>query len=252
MLCSETIAFRTTKMKFTISICAYNRPNYLQRVLERLLQAQSFCHEFDASVHLGIDPNGDRFDEVLSVARSFPFVKDVIVWPEHHGVSNAPRQLLQYVFTEVCSDFNLHLEDDTLLSPDALRLCLYFATNPRRYWLLSLHARSNDLAIDRRAILPRQDFGVWGWAAFRSTWTAYIAPFWNHLRDIPHGWDYSLTDTMQKYGLTAACPALSRVHNIGREGGAHQTSEGYDQEMAGLVHAGLMQMCEVKDFYYAL
>jgi hypothetical protein len=52
------------------------------------------------------------------------------------------------------------------------------------------------------------------------------------------GYDWSASYMMHKHGLWALEPALSRVRNIGREHGVHQTPEGYDVEMAGLVCAG--------------
>jgi hypothetical protein len=55
---------------------------------------------------------------------------------------------------------------------------------------------------------------------------------------------------VQKYKLKVLSPSLSRVSNIGREGGAHQTPEGWDAEMEGLVCAGPNHILqEIGDWY---
>ena len=176
---------------------------------------------------------------------------EVVYWPEHLGVTEHPRRLLQYVFIERGSSFNLHLEDDTVLAPDAIRLVEWFRAHmPEPAHILSLHSRSTDNAyLAPSLVMPRPDFGVWGWATTSYVARKYILPWWNHRRTEPLGWDYSLTGVIERYSLKVLSPALSRVANIGREGGAHQTPEGWDLEMEGLVCAGPDQMQEIGDFH---
>ena len=175
---------------------------------------------------------------------------EVVYWPEHLGVTEHPRRLLQYAFIERGSSFNLHLEDDTVLAPDAIRLVEWFRSLiPDPAHILSLHSRSTSLDCDPALVEPRDDFGVWGWACGSYVARKYILPWWNHRRTEPLGWDHSLTGVVEMYGLKVVSPALSRVENIGREGGAHQTPEGWDLEMEGMVCAGPDQMREIGDFH---
>jgi Glycosyltransferase like family 2 len=245
-------------MKRTITVAAWRRPKYLLQVLESLDVALRLCPEYSpAQITIGIDHSGSQEqDEVNDVAKwltyRYPNVK-IINWLDHLGVSEAPRRLLQYTFTELKSDFNLHLEDDTVLSPDALRLvCWYSAdcyfTEHAYFPFLCLHSRSTEITTDPSALTIRQDFGVWGWACHTMSWRTWIAPYWNHKRERPIGWDYSLSHTMNYYRLPAISPALSRVRNIGREGGVYQTPEGWYEEQRGLVTAGRCQEREIKDF----
>ena len=79
----------------TITIAAYRRPEYLQQVLDSLAEALKFCPEFKAdSIILGIDPGGDVFENYMD----WPPLLEIIRWPEHLGVNEHPRRLLQYAF----------------------------------------------------------------------------------------------------------------------------------------------------------
>ena len=230
----------------TITICAYNRPDYLDQVLESLYVALRLCPEFQVErIFIGVDQGG------ITNPIEFPgYNLEVVYWSEHLGVTEHPRRLLQYVFVERGSNFNLHLEDDTVVAPDAIRLVEWFRsrlTDPAH--ILSLHSRSTSLDCNPALVEPRSDFGVWGWATTQYVARRYILPWWNHRRTEPLGWDHSLTGVVEMYGLKVVSPLLSRVENIGREGGAHQTPEGWDTEMEGLVCAGPDQMQEIGDFH---
>lgn len=254
----------------TITVCAYNRPEYLQEVLLSLHTAMHLCSDFVSEVVIGIDPGGGREREVRDMVAVWQNVYGChmrqILWPEHLGVSEHPRRLLQYTFNELSSDFNLHLEDDTVLSPDALRLCewyrsfntskglLPYGPHIMRRWnahaWLCLHSASREgIKYDPALVVGREDFGVWGWACFKYAWENWMAPYWNHRREQPLGWDWSMTTTMQELGLYALQPALSRVRNIGREGGCHQTPEGYDRDFAGSLCADSTTLVKMEDFH---
>ena len=229
----------------TITICAYNRPEYLQQVLESLHVALRLCPEFQVErIFIGVDHGG-----LTTPVKFDGYNLEVVYWPEHLGVTEHPRRLLQYVFIERGSSFNLHLEDDTVPAPDAIRLVEWFRSLiPDPAHILSLHSRSTHYC-NPKGVITRPDFGVWGWATTSYVARKYILPWWNHRRTEPLGWDHSLTGVIERYSLKVLSPALSRVENIGREGGAHQTPEGWDTEMEGLVCAGPDQMQEIGDFH---
>jgi len=226
----------------TITIAAYRRPEYLQQVLESLTEAERYCPEFKPDhIIIGIDSGTG-----LEVHADESDI-EVIYWPEHLGVNEHPRRLLQYAFMELGSDFNLHLEDDTVLSPDALRLAMWFQRTPTPAITLSLYSPSKAVA-ENEVVRYRQDFGAWGWCCTRAVWLRLLAPYWNYKRDLPIGWDWSISKLMAEKGLRAIEPALSRVRNIGREKGTYQTPEGYDRDFAGQTWAGIEHMQEIGDF----
>ena len=250
----------------TITIAAYNRPEYLRTVLASLGTALAVSGDFGraARIVIGIDHGGDRGLEVQVVALQFTEIAkvfghlepEVIVWPEHLGVSEHPRRLLQYVFTELKSQFNTHLEDDTVLSPDALNLAawyqrsayvIYASGHVDKVVCMSLHSRSTSHQMPR-TIRFRPDFGVWGWCCSYISWWLWFSHYWNSKRTGKTGYDWSASHMLHKYGLWTLEPALSRVRNIGREHGVHQTPEGHDLEMAGLVCAGPEYVHQVEEF----
>jgi hypothetical protein len=247
----------------TITVAAYNRPEYLRTVLRSLVVALAASVEFGRATRIviGIDPGGGRnlevqavalqFYEVIRIATDARIPVEVIVWPEHLGVSEHPRRLLQYVFTELRSQFNIHLEDDTVLSPDALNLAAWYAhgsyAQSHEVVCMSLHSRSTGYDFTRTVRL-RPDFGVWGWCCTYLAWWLWLSHYWNSKRTGMLGYDWSASHMMYRHGLWALEPALSRVRNIGREHGVHQTPGGYDAEMAGLVWAGEAEIRTVESF----
>jgi hypothetical protein len=249
----------------TITVCAYNRPDYLRIVLTSLLTALRECPEMQqAKIVIGVDPGGDRQAEVVDQISDFRDIfqieerkaPELIVWPKHLGVSEHPRRLLQYVFMEMRSEFNVHLEDDTVLSPDALRLAWWYWQRARHEYIIqpiamnrvlcmSLHSRScEENKTVPAAVRFRSDFCPWGWCCTYLAWWLWFSHYWNFKRSLPAGFDWSASLMMRKHDLWALEPALSRVHNIGREGGEHQTPEGYDRDMQGLVWAAAVHNAE--------
>jgi len=236
-------------MKRTITVAAYRRPEYLRQVLDSLAVALRNCPEWpDANVLVSIDPGADSA-RVYDIACSFRW--PVILWQEHMGVNEHPRRLLQVAFNELNSEFNLHLEDDTVLSPDAIRLAYWYSEqrHAESDLGLCLYAHSLDLAaVDPAALYRSPDFSAWGWGCTNYKWLRYLAPYWNHKRSLPIGWDWSISDTMRAFNLRIVAPELSRVKNIGRENGQYQTPEGYDRDFAGHVAAGYNEAREITDF----
>ena len=245
-------------MRRTITIAAYRRPDYLEQVLRSLRQALLACPEYHPyRIVIGIDPGADCQSDIETAAARMKFSYrhvEVITWPEHLGVNEHPRRLLQYVFTEIYSMFNVHIEDDTVLSPDALRLAVWFhdrsisdVIGERNVLGVSLHNPSRDYDHTDR-VYHTDSFGVWGWGCTEWSWRKWLSPLWNHKRNFPIGWDWSISATMQKYRLKCLAPSLSRVHNIGRERGQYQTPEGHDRDFAGQVWAREQDMQLVSQF----
>lgn len=201
----------------TISMTAYKRPAYEREVLLSLEKAKRpgwgwfrmNRDSFDCE-RLGVDAN-----TLKAVSRAF----------------------------EAGSDFNLHIEDDTVLSPDAIDLCDWFYSSPQRddYVLLSLHSMSHEDAFARPlALYEAARFCPWGWAITRAMWERWILPEWGGKHRVdPKGWDWSVDLTVQRHGLKVLKPSLSRTRNIGRDGGTYETPGHWDEWTKGLtVSAG--------------
>jgi len=233
-------------MRNTITIAAFRRPDYLKQVLDSLTVALRFCPEFSPHVIVvGVDQfaDGSRREDVLDVIREFGHQRlEVIEWNERLGINEHPRRLCMYAFSKLESDFNLHLEDDTVLSPDALSLAQWFFDGHSARRVLNLYSPS--LTYDSPDELRLgSGFHAWGWGCNFNVWEK-LSLHWNHRISYPIGWDWSVTDTMDLYGFATVHPVLSRVRNIGRLNGWHQTPEGYDRDFAGQVAAGNWDACK--------
>jgi hypothetical protein len=213
----------------SISMTAYRRPEYEQQVMDSL--DSQLTREWQYTV--------------LS--------RDHVAAVDHRGCDANTLRAIQQAFA-YGSDFNLHIEDDTVLSPDALDLCDWFYRLPERddYVLLNLLAHSkpcrhcdgnfrivpDDLCPYCRPldVLESSRFNSWGWAITRGMWEKWLLPEWNAKnRTHPMGWDWSVGLTIQRHGLKTLHPALSRVKNIGRENGTYETPEHWDSWAKGLV-----------------
>lgn len=108
------------RLKFVLSVVAYNRPNYFKQVLEAI----SECYGIEKyTIFLFIEPSEVK-DELYLIADSFReemcsqcnviILKNPILFGFPHNI----RQALEVGFTQ--SDFVILIEDDIILSPDAL------------------------------------------------------------------------------------------------------------------------------------
>ena len=198
----------------TISMTAWRRPDYERQVVNSIGEA--------------LRPDWRWFQKFT----------DAPAGPQNRGVDANTLYALQAAFA-AGSDFNLHVEDDTVLSPDALDLCDWFYEHPERdnYAMLVLHwmSRSVEKPLD---VLEDARFCPWGWAITRGMWERYFLPEWGGKHRVdPKGWDWSMSLTLQRHGLKVLRPSLSRTRNIGREGGTYETPEHWDSWATDLVHS---------------
>jgi hypothetical protein len=158
--------------------------------------------------------------------------------PNNFGVDANTLRAIKAAFDNG-SAFNLHVEDDTVLSPDALDLCDWFfdLDERSRYAMLCLHSYSKDLS-QPLAIVEDARFCPWGWAITRAMWYGWVEPEWMGKHRVhPMGWDWSVGLTLQRHGLKVLRPVLSRVRNIGRDNGTYETPEHWDEWAKDLVHS---------------
>ena len=236
-------------MNKTITIAAYNRPDNLQLLVDSLFEQQADLDDW--KLHIRIDEGGDNFGDVLTVAEEVDFVDTEIHWADsNEGINSNTYWLMNHVFDREGAIYNLYLEDDLVLSPDALDVANWYIENEARLLALpglddigalclcKLHSEIKDInAID---LLFSRNFAGWGFLMSNRQWWAYGKPAWT-TSEVLFGysgmWDNSVAKYIRRrskrtYNLF---PLLSRVTNTGREG-MHFTPETYDNLMAGHVY----------------
>ena len=210
----------------TITIVPYNRPHYLRKVLESIRSNDTSGWH----LHIGVEPEND---EVIAVCQNVNFMPvSVTINDRILGVHCNNFNAYNHVFDNG-SDFNVALEDDTVLAPDALDLANWFYTGyaASDYALMKLCPISKTL--DRPLdVTECTDFAPWGWCVTRDKYTRHIKPNWTC---DTRGWDFSVWSTMCKYRLKALTPLVARSTTIGRLGGANYTPELFDEHFSGVV-----------------
>src|SRR5258708_4029596 len=125
----------------TITLTAFNRPTYTQEVLQSLR-----CNNTTGYVlFIAVEPGCDRTIEICRAVDFMPV--EVIVNPSRLGINHNNKNIYETVFN--CGrQWNLAIEDDTPLSPDALELAEWFRTLPRSadYLLLNLFSENGNIA----------------------------------------------------------------------------------------------------------
>lgn len=221
----------------TITLVAYKRPGYTEDSLLFLSNCRGL-EQFNR-LDLFIDPGDDAVAEVCRswIAR-MPIQTEVHVNEERLGVAGNPYRAYSTVFDQLGSDFNVAIEDDALLSPDALELALWFLENhcgpEGRYQFLSLcdhyqyrgpGRNLNDLPEDPALLAETSNISApFAWCLPKRSWP-FIKRHWNKNRLSIPGWDWSIKFAMRMEGAVALTPVLSRCRNIGRFDGMHENSE---------------------------
>lgn len=137
------------------------------------------------------------------------------------GVRVNPYQVLLDAFL-AGSQFNVYLEDDLILAPDAFFLADWFRKNARPD-MLCLNFLNYESRADHPAalVLRTAAFNALGLCMTRSAWEAHFQPQW--FRDEPGnpstGWDWSIhRHLLVDSALFTVQPLLSRSNHTGRYG----------------------------------
>lgn len=198
----------------TISIVLYNRPDYTKQVL----QALDNCIGIDQYyISIFIEPG---CQEVIDIANQFN--SDVLKVNEKR--LGCPLNTLQSIEASFASgsEYNIHIEDDTVLSRDAL---LYFEwakkyESDKSVWTVTAYNRDYDCGDNPEMVMRRQWFTCWGWATWKDRWQEMKGKWGQYYRF--GGWGRSVLQMRKdRYEIF---PCLSRCQNIGAENGLHVRS----------------------------
>ena len=224
-------------IKNVIVVSTCRRPFHTRLCLESICRAQRWTAQPWADhIYVGIPANADAgvVAEFVSVAKRNPDVP-LQMWMEPDHIRNAheaSKWLLDTAFIQYGSAIALYVEDDAVLSPDALVLCefakrqngvigvcLYHETIPEQY------ERENRKP-DPRLIHLSNGLNTCGGTAFlRKTYLETLSPNWNCKQVEPRGFDYSAHYLMYVHSLFMLYPDLSRSMNIGFTAGSIAPAE---------------------------
>lgn len=228
-------------MKKTIAVAAYNRPGLLAKMLASL---KGQIHPLgDYELRIGVDAGGSHFEEVVRVARSVDFMRVDVSYPKRNlGCIKNTYKLMVRVFEGEGANWVVYLEDDFVLSPDALNLVEWYIAHSEElkategvedigaYCLCRLRESGPPDGI----YLSRAFVG-WGFLMDAHQWRTYAKPAWCNAKQLwgyERMWDNSVADYIRTCGATVhnAFPELSRITNTGRTG-THFTAKKHDELM---------------------
>jgi len=211
----------------TITLVACSRLDYLKSTVESLKNNNLAGY----TLFIGVEPLNA---EVISYCRQLNFMPtELTVNSSQLGVAGNPLATITRAF-ESGSEFNVALEDDLLLSPDALDLANWFLELPQNpdYFCLNLFHYGSNPELPSE-IVESNHFAPLGWAATAKMWRDFIQPSWLSDR---RGWDFSVNQVLLKeQKLKLLRPNLARANHLGREGGVHCSPEFHDQVFSKLV-----------------
>ncbi len=214
-----------------VSLTAYNRPDYLRKVVHALIDAESFLEE-PLHVVARVEPS-KHSDAIM----------DMLDREGWHALVNETRKgLQQNTWAVLCDawayaaeesdDFVLHLEDDFVISPDGLRLAAWMRDKYRHSGKLFTGLGGTRMGGDPSEIRSCSAFSCAAWGTWQSVWEKLMKPTWPHGKGIikegvPAEWAYFVDDAKLMRGEhLQVVPVLGRVTHIGIEG-THSTEAHY-------------------------
>lgn len=220
-----------------IVLTAYNRPDYTRQVLESVAKAVNEDDPQKWSMLIVVDQDaGDTQYETWQECSKFGH-GEVIVPPTHLGVNKMRAYAGNQAILRGAKNL-VHIEDDTVLSADALVLASWWFALPetRRSRWLNLFSRSTPEKIAAGPEDPgwgevHQDhlFCPWGWCCTAENFLNFQRHFTGD-----GTWDTCLHHWLRLSRQNGDAPEWSRVSNIGALNGTHYTPETHAAEFASL------------------
>jgi hypothetical protein len=199
-----------------ITTCQFRRPEYTRQVLEALRGCVGI-EEYTILAH--IEP-GD--EEVHALIRAIDFAECRRVEnPYVQDVSLNTENALRHGF--LMADYVIHIEDDIVCAPDALRYYEWcrerYRDDPRVFSVTGYNRRSTPAPPEEsHTVRLRQWFHPWGVATWKDRWERFQGQLFGCRAD---PWAVYLNKTYCSGGSPPQChevyPELSRSQNIGLE-----------------------------------
>ena len=234
----------------TISLLLHRRPELFEAGIAALIE----CQDLDKFDHLVISVDASEGTEsghcaalakgVGQMLASEKIISCSVLERDNNlGVAKHPLAVMDLVFGELGSQLNVALEDDALVKPDLLRMCLWWEANrelesPDSMLICGCNHKvrpEHPDFVDDPSLLCEASgtTSPFCWATTPDNW-AKMRECWNFKVVPPTGFDWSLTLAMRINRKIALHPMVSRCQNVGREKGVHDTHETFDSMQLGL------------------
>lgn len=224
----------------TITFPVGYRPNYLKQFLDCLSKQNLDGYTIIASAenHFGCINTLKDCGLPITILRK----PNSSGRKSHSGARDNMYNVLSYAFKNG-SDFNVHLEDDFILSPDALDLANWYYDNykdaPMTYMCYGLF-NWGSTGTDYNGLVEAPTFHGLGWCAFKENWDACYDKAWYddalaRKYAKAYGWDWAVEGYFKEYKCKSILPSVSRTYHVGRIDGTCCTVDFFDKTYVGLV-----------------
>jgi hypothetical protein len=208
----------------SISLTCFRRLDFLQTVVNSLLSSNM------EDISIKLFASVDYFnDDCVSYLRSLNIDKIITLNKPPIGCNHNTLLAIDQAINSNYSNYVLHLEDDTVLTKDALQYCKYaFEKYKDAESVRSITAYNKTDNIDENEIystIEQTFFCAWGcgfwthkWTDIKNNWIKYLSP-----RNGGMSWDTHLNKTLFAKGpkYIQIKPNISRIQNIGATNGTY-------------------------------
>ncbi len=228
-------------MKINIAISAYNRPEYSQRSIAAIFGAKGFTpQKYRIFCAMDCYADGSFNQDVYNIYQFFGVIPDVA--EQKRGCNYNVRRALELAW-EDNPDFVLMIEDDIIISDDALQYIEWAAEkykNDHSVWTIGLWKSKSGWDYDKplaKSILSRIDkqvwFSCWGWGTWRDRWEEMLIKWTTGGDSHDTSWDVVLYSHLGN--RKEVVPAISRAYNCGELNGTHRGRAWPGVTAAGLI-----------------
>ena len=226
-------------MKINIAISAYNRPEYSRRSIAAIFGAKGFSHE-KHQIFCAMDCHADGSfnQEVFNIYEFFGIIPDVA--EQKRGCNYNVKRALELAW-EDNPDFVLMIEDDIIISDDALQYIEWAADkykNDHSVHTIGLwgHDKGPSLPISEKdygKAMRKNYFSCWGWGTWRDRWEEILATWTTGGDHRETSWDVIISNHLGE--MDEILPAISRAYNCGEDGGTHRGAAWPGMVASGIV-----------------
>ena len=235
-------------MKINIAISAYNRPEYSQRSIAAIFGAKGFAPD-KYRIFCAIDCHADGSfnQEVYNIYQFFGVIPDVA--EQKRGCNYNVRRALELAW-EDNPDFVLMIEDDIIISDDALQYIEWAAEKYKDDYsvhTIGLWGHDNQPSLpispkDYGKVMRQNYFTCWGWGTWRDRWGEMFATWTTGSDHRDTSWDVVISKHLGE--MDEILPVISRAYNCGEHGGTHRGSA-----WPGIVASGIVPPDEPIKYY---
>lgn len=214
-------------MNFSIAVVAYRRPAYLSQALTAISNLDGFDSRVE-HVLVSVDDADGLGKDSAAVAKEWVSrlnvpISGVCHQPTRRGIVGNSVLALKAAF-DAGAENVLYVEDDAVLSRDALKVCEWMLQqSPGRYLAYGLSRGSHPEKDNLPGLFSETHVHPcpYAWCIRREEWP-FVLHHWCRKTYTPVGWSFAMTYNARMHGKARfLAPHLARVKYIGRDDGTN-------------------------------